>query len=370
VQDEARLVCEQIGDRGCVGKAWRVRGNERFYYGDFQGAQEAYARGLAITRELGDRSELANLLAGFSVLAKANRDWARAEGYLKEAVSTRVETGYNPGEVETDLAEMYVEMGRLPDAERTLDAALESAQRAGAHEELGEVYRLRSLVARAKGQLDGARQLADRALAELRAAGNPLFLWLALAESSSLATARGDLETAERDMNEAGSSAAPEIEGAKQLARAELWSARGRLADAAAEAQRAAASLDKGHADEQSARALLAAADALEMLHQDESALAQCREAAARAARSPNPVVGTLAQLCAWRLGVGAVGAAELPARASTSELKLAAAYARAMRARHAGTADYRRWFADLASQAEASGYMTLAKRARSLAAE
>jgi len=366
VQDEARGVCEQIGDRDCVSKAWRIRGNERYYKGDFPAAQEAYSKGVAIAREIGNRGELANLLEGFAVVARANRDWAQTEKDLLEAVSLREETGFNPSEVETQLGELYLRMGRLPEAEKVLGAAHEAAERAGAHEDLGEVFRLQARMAQAKGQLDRASELSDHAVAELRGTGAQTSLILALAESSSVATARGDLAKAERDLTEAGAGAFPEVDGAVHLARAELWEASGRLQDAAAEAQRAAASWDKAHEDEQAARASLIAADALEMLHRDEQALAQCREGGARAAQSPNLVVVTLARLCEWRLSAASwVPWSDL----KSPEVALGSAYAEAMRAKRTGAADARRLFAELARQAAARGYVTFSKRALSLAA-
>lgn len=366
IQDEARNVCQQIGDRDCMSKAWRIRGNERYYFGDFQGAQDAYSKGIAIARELGNQAELANLLVGFAVVARANRDWPLAEKDLIEAIELRRQTSYSPGEVQNQLVELYLQMGRLPEAESVIAAALQSAKHAGAQEDLGEILCLEAQVARATGDLGRAQQLTDQAVAVLRGTGGGAALLLALAQSSSVATARGDLVKAGRDLAEAGTGAVPETQGMLQLVRAEFWSANGKLAEAAAEAQRAVNSLKTAHADPQAAQAALVAAAALELMHRDGEAIAACREASSQAAHSPNPVPATLARLCEWRLGAPG----DLPhPDVKSPEVDLAIAYARAMHARRTGSPDTRRQFEDLARRAQAFGNAALAKRALWLAA-
>ena len=247
-----------------------------------------------------------------------------------------------------------------------ISSANEAAQRAGAQEDLGELFRLSAAVARARGELGRARELIDQALKELRSAQSRLLLAFSLAESSSLATAMGDLARAERELAEAGSDVVPETEGTVRLARAELDSAQGRFADSVTEARWAAESLDKAHADTVSARAFLVAADALEMQSQTGDALAACRKSETRAARVPNPVPLALARICEWRLSAGQQKE-PLP-DAKNPEVGLAHAYGRAMLARRSGTVDAGRPFDALAQAAEARGYITLARRASALA--
>jgi hypothetical protein len=95
---EARTRCDEIGDRSCVSQAWRIRGNAQFYYADFSAAQQAYMNGLAIARELGDRTEIAKILTGLGVVARSRRDWPQAEQTLSEAISLQIETSPSPSE--------------------------------------------------------------------------------------------------------------------------------------------------------------------------------------------------------------------------------------------------------------------------------
>jgi DNA-binding winged helix-turn-helix (wHTH) protein/tetratricopeptide (TPR) repeat protein len=298
VQDEARKVCEEIGDRGCLSSAWRIRGNRFYGEGDFQAAQQAYARGVAIARELGDRAELANLLVGFAVVEKANRDWRQSERNLKEAISLRIETGHNPNEVRNELAELYIGTGRLTDAETVIRLMAASAQQSGAHEDLGEMLVLQAILARLRGQLDRAEELCTRAVTELRRTASPLDLRLGLAEMSSVYTAKGKLAEAERDLAEAGAGKWPEDQGALALARAEWSIAKGQYPSAAQEAEKAAAAFDKAHLDDRSTRAFVTAAGALEMSGRGSEAVAACAEAKKRANLTPNPFAKALAKIC------------------------------------------------------------------------
>jgi aryl-alcohol dehydrogenase-like predicted oxidoreductase len=101
-------------------------------------------------------------------------------------------------------------------------------------------------------------------------------------------------------------------------------------------------------------------------------ALAACREAEQRAARTPNQLSLAFARLAEWRLAAdpGAVLPAELKARVASlrnPELDLAVAYAGAMRARRTHAANSRRLFEVLASAAANRGYVTLSRRALAL---
>jgi len=369
VQAEARQVCERDGDRLCVSQSWRIEGNRLYFYGDFAGAERAYNRGVAVTRELGNREELANLLQGFAVIAQAGRKWADAETNLREAVALRVETGDDPSPVQDQLAELYISMGRMSDAERILENSRAAASQSKAHESLGEISQMQSVVARSKGELDRAQQLADASVVEFRFTRNPALLAEALANASSIATLRGDLQAAENDLAGAvADKATPEIDGTVRAARAELYLARDRFEDAAAEAARSEEAFDKAHADTESARTLLIRAEALELLHRDELARQACSDAEARARRGPNELPVVLARLCEWRLDRVAGQPQPSTRGVADPELALAADYSSAMRSWRDGSGDARGLFERLARTASARGYVALSKRALSLA--
>lgn len=372
VQDEARKICEAIGDRNCVSQAWRIRGNYLYYTGDFQAAQDAYAQGVGIARELGNNAELANLLVGYGVVEKVNRNWPQAERNFQEAISLKLQVGFNPNEVRNELAELYLTMGSLKDAERLLQFEETTIEQAGAHEDSGDMLMLEAALARLRGQLDRARQLADRGVTELRRTGDPSVVTAGLSQRSSLYTAEGKLAEAEKDLAEAGDGTGPENVGAIALSRAELAIANGQLQTAAQESAKAAQAFDKAHLDDLATQAFVTAADALDMSGRQAEALAACGEAGKRAGLTPNELAGAMALVCSWRLSTGesATIPAQLQAkiaRLSNPELKSTLDYARALRMKRAGGANYRVAAREIAAEAVKLGYVTLSRRAASL---
>jgi eukaryotic-like serine/threonine-protein kinase len=372
VQTEARKVCEELGDRQCVAQAWRIHGNYLYFDGKFAEAQESYLAGLSVARELGDRGEQANLVTGLAVVAESNFDWPQAEQNLQEAISLKRETGYNPSQIQTELAELYLRLGRPSDASRAADEAYSEAQKNNAHEDLGAVFQLRAALARLNGRLDIAQEMGEKGVAEQRVSKAPFSLTLALAALSSTLTARGDLVTAERRLGESVVGSALEAKGSLELARAELLLAQGQFQRAEQQAQSAAADFNNAHLDDKSAQALLTEADALQMLGRNSDALVLCQEAERRAARIPNPVPILSARLAAWSLTGDRDSnvPAELHAKVANlnnPELSLEENFDRAMRAKRTGAPGAKSLFDALAGEAASQGYLTISRRARSL---
>jgi eukaryotic-like serine/threonine-protein kinase len=372
VQTEGRKICEELGDRQCVSQAWRIRGNERFTSGHFAEAQEAYLEGVRIAREVGDRAELANLLNGLSVVAESNLEWDQAEQTLIEAIALKKETGFNPGEVQIQLAQLYMRLGRWTDAANMADAAFVEAQRTQAREELGEVLLLRAALARLRGRLDVAQRLGEKGISELSASNSTIALTLAHAAMSSIQTARGDLQHAATSLGQTNPMNYPEGLGNVELARAELLLAKGQFQAAAEEAKRSAADFSNAHLDEGSATALVMESNALEMLGREREALAISQEAQRRAARSPDPVANALSGLVFWRLSGQSdesvpADLRAIIARLRSPELLLEQDFDRAMRAKRAGSPNAVRMFQALANHAAEQGYISMSQRARAM---
>jgi DNA-binding winged helix-turn-helix (wHTH) protein/tetratricopeptide (TPR) repeat protein len=371
-QTEARKVCEELGDRQCISQVWRIHGNYLYFSGQFQEAKESYLAGVSVARELGDRAELANLLTGLAVVAESNLEWRQAEQNLQEAISLKKETDYNFSDIQMQLADLYLRLGRFSDTARAADEAYSEAQKTGAHEDLGEVFQVRGMLARLEGRLDIAQEMGEKAVREMRVSNGVGPLAQALAALSSTLTARGDLASAEKRLGETTASIAPQVWGNVQLARAELLLAKGQFQQSADAAKRSAADFANAHLDENSALALVTAADAFEMLGRNSDALAMCQEAERRAARIANPVPVLRARLAVWSLTGDADSnvPADLHARIAglrNPELSLEEEFDRAMRAKRTGAPNAKTLFRVLASQAENRGYLTLSRRAHSL---
>jgi tetratricopeptide (TPR) repeat protein len=372
VQTEARTVCEALGDRQCVSQAWRIRGNERFFSGRFAEAQAAYLAGVGVARELGDRGELANLMNGLAVVAESNLEWQQAEQNLQEAISLKKETGYNPSEIQIQLAQLYLRLGRLADVAGTTDLAYAEAQKTNAHEELGEGLQLRAALARLNGRLDTAQQMMEKATTELRVSKGTGALTLALAALSSILSARGDLQSAEKLLEGQNIRGYPEVQGSIELARTEVLLAKGQFQQSADEAKRSAADFNNAHEDENSAVALVTEAHALEMLGRNSDALALSQEAERRAAQIPNRLPLLQARLAVWSLSGNADSNVPLDLHAKVlslknPELSLEEDFDRAMRAKRTGAPDAKGLFHALASQAANHGYLTMSRRAHAL---
>jgi hypothetical protein len=159
----------------------------------------------------------------------------------------------------------------------------------------------------------------------------------------------------------------PEIQATVELARAELSIAEGHFPDAVKEAQKALAAFDQVHLDGQAARALVTAADAMQMLNRSEEALAACREGEKRAMRTPNQLPLALAKLCSSGNAIPRELQTTI-AKLHNPELTLRLDYTRALRARQMGAPNYRVLCEKVADTAAKLGYMTLSRSAASLA--
>ncbi|HTS47763.1 MAG TPA: winged helix-turn-helix domain-containing protein [Bryobacteraceae bacterium] len=378
-QTEARTVCEQLGDRQCVATAWRIRGNERFYMGKFREAQEAYLQGAVVARELGDNTELSEILNGLGVVAEANLEWDQAEKSFLEAISLRKEAGYSPSDIQVQLADFYLHTGRLREAARAGEEAYVEAEKTSARLEIGEVYLLRSELARLDGSLPMAQDMASRSIVESRATKSSSDLTLGLASLSSIQTARGDLQQADVSLAEASKSyaplhqsvAVPEVQGAIELARAELLLAKGDFQHAADEARRSAADFSAAHLHQNSGQALVVEANALDILGRIPEALQASQLAQREAAQTPDPTTAASVRLIAWRLGSDSQEPPDLRASIAAlknPELTLEEDLARALRAKRSGASNAQPLFQAVARRAAGAGYLTLSRRALALA--
>ena len=372
VQTEARNVCEELGDRQCVSQAWRVRGNERYFSGHFAEAQQAYLAGLSVARELGDRGEQANLLTGLAVVAESNQAWQESEQDLREAISLKKETGYDPCVEQIQLADLYLRLGRLSDSVAAISYAESETRKTGAHEYLGELLDLRASLARLSGRLDFAQQLEEKAVVELRVSNAMQPLILAHASLSSILIARGDLQSAEKQLSEASASVSPEVQGSVELARAELLFAKDQFQPAADAAERSAVDFNNAHENEKSAMALVTQAHVFQMMGRNSEALALAQEAERRAARVPNPVPVLRARLAVWSLSgeTDSNVPPDLHAKVGSlknPELSLEEDLDRAMRTKRTGAHGAKELFQELANRAASQGYVTLSHRAASM---
>jgi tetratricopeptide (TPR) repeat protein len=173
---EAEPLVDRIGELAeesgsVVGRAlaWSVRGTLENWRGNDAEAEAAFIAAQALYGEMGNRPAEASMTMQIARRAAARGDLARAEKLLLEAVRTL--KGLNDRgrlcEAQRSLAEVYVQLGRLDEAERY---ALQARESVGPddHVSLSTTKFSLGLVRAAQGRDGEAADLLQEALDEMR----------------------------------------------------------------------------------------------------------------------------------------------------------------------------------------------------------
>lgn len=129
-------------------------------------------RALAAARAAGDRRRAAAVLTNLGADAYYAAAWDDAERYYREAAELTTQMGAAVGAAvaEGNLGELYLELGRLDDAKKTLQRALSSFRKQGSPR-AAFVQLTLARVAVAAGEVEEALSGLDEAEATLRQAG-------------------------------------------------------------------------------------------------------------------------------------------------------------------------------------------------------
>jgi tetratricopeptide (TPR) repeat protein len=151
--------------------AWAARGTLENWSGNDAEAEAAFTSARELYAELGNRPSEAHMTMEIARRAAAQGDLARAEKLLLEAVRTM--KGLNDRarlcEAQRSLAEVYVELGRLDEAERY---ALQARESVGPDDRVSTSTTKLSLgiVRAAQGRDAEAEDLLREAVGEMRRA--------------------------------------------------------------------------------------------------------------------------------------------------------------------------------------------------------
>jgi tetratricopeptide (TPR) repeat protein len=170
--DRIAELAEETGSVVGRAMAWLARGTLENWRGNDAESAAAFTAARDLYHEIGNRSLEASATMMLGRRAAAQGDLAQAEKLLLEAVRTM--KGLNDRsrlcEAQRSLAEVYVELGRLEEAERY---ALEARESVGPEDRVSLATTKVSLgvVRAAQGRLDEAEELMHAALAELQRPG-------------------------------------------------------------------------------------------------------------------------------------------------------------------------------------------------------
>ena len=130
-------------------------------------------------------------------------DEAVAATLAARKLAARMAAAASDGLAASNLAGLYLEQGRLDEADQLLDEAIAIVERTGNRYVLCESLVFRARLAAARGDLDGARKHADKSLAMARSLANQLDAAIALRILAQLDSRAGQREAALRRIDEA-----------------------------------------------------------------------------------------------------------------------------------------------------------------------
>jgi tetratricopeptide (TPR) repeat protein len=172
--DRIGELAEESGSMFGRALAWSARGLLENWRGNDAEAEAAFTAARNLYAELGNRPSEAHMTMQIARRAAAQGDLARAEKLLLEAVRTM--RGLNDRarlcEAQRSLAEVYVQLGRLDEAERY---ALHARESVGPDDRVSIATTKLSLglVRAAQGRVAEAEELMQEALEDMRRAEQP-----------------------------------------------------------------------------------------------------------------------------------------------------------------------------------------------------
>ncbi|HEU4324705.1 MAG TPA: CHAT domain-containing protein [Roseiflexaceae bacterium] len=149
----------------------------RMINGDWPGAAEMYSQGIVQARELGLIYDLLALQNNLGVLRICQGRLAEARVTLDDALASAIASGLRENQVHllVNLADLELRCTHWGAAADLLARAGPLAEELELRGQIGEIAQLRVPLCLACGDLAGALEHAERAVAEARAQGDPLY---------------------------------------------------------------------------------------------------------------------------------------------------------------------------------------------------
>ncbi len=162
---EARRICEELRDSGCVAWSLRADGNQYLLEVRLTEARDSYLRALAAARQSGNLDEQINELNGLALLNFKLGDLEATDGYYREALRLAADVPNAAAMLHNNYAEALADSGRLTEARQHAQAALARAQSQHEVESEANALAAMALVERLRGDPHSAVTLDRQALA-------------------------------------------------------------------------------------------------------------------------------------------------------------------------------------------------------------
>lgn len=202
---EAERISEAADERAEVAKALTVTGIVRFDQGNFSGAADAYNRGLAIQREIGDSRAVATTLNDLANALGEQGDLSGSIKMLNEALATFGEVGdrHSAAAVLGSIAARTIQEGDLKQGKKMLEEGLAASREIGDQERASTALYNLGEVLRWQGDLKSARKMYEQSEAVSKQIGDQSGVAYALFSLGDVLTAQDDLAAARDSYNQA-----------------------------------------------------------------------------------------------------------------------------------------------------------------------
>jgi class 3 adenylate cyclase/tetratricopeptide (TPR) repeat protein len=194
---DAIAFCERIGDKAVRSRSWNTLGWAYMELGDFERGIEFNLKGLEIAYDVGDPEITINAQLNLTDAAFATGERTRAAKEL-EALYAGLPEMHEwmkwryAQHLTHSLGEAVLAAGDLGRALALADECLALAEPTESQKNVVKGRRLRGQALMAQGRLEDAGRELETALEDARAAGNPPQLWKTLAAVGELRRGRGD----------------------------------------------------------------------------------------------------------------------------------------------------------------------------------
>jgi LuxR family maltose regulon positive regulatory protein len=202
-EEAARLVPRETLEN--IGTAWNMVAAARAGAGDFDGAIEAYERGIALAYEEGNLVGAYGCIYGQAMYILLQGRLNEAEGLCRSAIDRAVRDGHGDfpaaGSLYIAMARIALERYHLDEAGACLNTGMRIAGPGGFGEAVRTGRYLRAHLVAARGDLDAAADIFDDAAQIVHAIGDPYLTGELNGEWTKLCLKLGDLDTAREKLH-------------------------------------------------------------------------------------------------------------------------------------------------------------------------
>jgi tetratricopeptide (TPR) repeat protein/TolB-like protein len=204
LSEEARKVCEQFQDKGCIAAILRRFGNVSIGALDLDGADRYFGEALAMAREIGSVAEESNVLNGMALTAEGRGDLKRSAVIEERMVTISLQIRDEGREQQglSNLGDVLLAMGEIDAAGARMANAVKIARTLGARAPLADDLASLADFYRVQGDLPRALSLVEEALANAREAGDINSQIAILSRKARVLLAEDDLADARAALGE------------------------------------------------------------------------------------------------------------------------------------------------------------------------